>query len=102
MAGDMVEEMNREAVRLARQAVDEMAAAGDTRRRYVMDDVGPILGCIKAQEVDIYDVDIERGRKDRAQHPSAVFSLRLRRKRSHSQVVAAIAKLECIRMIDEI
>ena len=41
MAGDMVEEMNREAVRLARQAVDEMAAAGDTRRRYVMGDVGP-------------------------------------------------------------
>ena len=67
-----------------------------------LDDVGLILGCIKAQEVDIYDVDIERGRKDRAQHPSAVFSLRLRRKRSHSQVVAAIAKLECIRMIDEI
>ena len=64
--------------------------------------MGPILGCIKAQEVDIYDVDIERGRKDRARHPSAVFSLRLRRKRSHSQVVAAIAKLECIRMIDEI
>ena len=67
-----------------------------------LDDVGLILGCIKAQEVDIYDVDIERGRKDQARHPSAVFALRLRKKRSHSQVVAAIAKLECIRMIDEI
>ena len=67
-----------------------------------LDDVGLILGCIKAQEVDIYDVDIERGRKDQARHPSAVFSLRLRKKRSHSQVVAAIAKLECIRTIDEI
>lgn len=41
MTGDMVEEMNREAVRLARQAVSELAAAGDTRRRYVMGDVGP-------------------------------------------------------------
>ena len=67
-----------------------------------LDDVGPILSCVKAQEVDIYDVDIERGRKDQARHPSAVLSLRLRKKRSHSQVVAAIAKLECIRMIDEI
>ena len=67
-----------------------------------LDDVGLILGCIKAQEVDIYDVDIERGRTDQAPHPRAVFSLRLRKKRSHSQVVAAIAKLECIRMIDEI
>ena len=67
-----------------------------------MDDVGLILGCIKAQNVDIYNVDIERGRKDRSQSPSAVFSLRLHKKRSHSQVVAAIAKLECIRMIDEI
>ena len=67
-----------------------------------LDDVGLILSCIKAQEVDIYDVDIERGRKDQARHPSAVFSLRLHKKRSHSQVVAAIAKLECIRMIDEI
>lgn len=67
-----------------------------------LDDVGLILSCIKAQEVDIYDVDIERGRKDQARHPSAVLSLRLRKKRSHSQVVAAIAKLECIRTIDEI
>ena len=67
-----------------------------------LDDVGLILGCIKAQDVDIYNVDIERGRKDRSQSPSAVFSLRLHKKRSHSQVVAAIAKLECIRMIDEI
>ena len=67
-----------------------------------MDDVGLILGCIKAQNVDIYNVDIERGRKDRSQSPSAVFSLRLHKKRSHSQVVASIAKLECIRMIDEI
>ena len=67
-----------------------------------MDDVGHILGCIKAQNVDIYNVDIERGRKDRSQSPSAVFSLRLHKKRSHSQVVASIAKLECIRMIDEI
>ena len=67
-----------------------------------MDDIGLILGCIKAQELDVYNVDIERGRKDRSQNPSAVLTLRLHKKHSHSQVVAAIAKLECIRMIDEI
>ena len=67
-----------------------------------LDHVGAILACLKAQEADIYDVEIDRGRKDRAQNPSAVFALRLRTRHAHSRVVAAIARLECIRMIDEI
>lgn len=66
-----------------------------------LDNMGQIISCIKNLDLDIYQVDIDRG--EHTDHPSAIFALRLRQKqRSRSQVLAAISKLDCIRMIDEI
>lgn len=65
-----------------------------------LDHMGQIIACIKGLDMDIYQVDIDRG--EHAAHPSAIFALRLRQRRSRSQVLAAISKLDCIRMIDEI
>ena len=67
-----------------------------------MDDVGRIIGQIKAQNAQIYEVDITRGKESRAQQPSAVFSIRLNHRRAHEQVLTAIAELETITMIDEV
>ncbi len=67
-----------------------------------MDDVGKIIGRIKAQNAQIYEVDITRGKESRAQQPSAVFSIRLNHRRAHEQVLTAIAELETITMIDEV
>ena len=67
-----------------------------------LDDVGEIIGRIKSQDVQIYDVDIDHGREEKSRHPSAVFSIRLNQKQMHTQVLAAISELESVRTIDEI
>ena len=65
-----------------------------------LDDVGDIINRLKMQDVQIYDVEIERGRQEGA--PSAVFTIRLRQKQSHAHLLAALSELEAIRIIDEI
>ena len=67
-----------------------------------LDDVGRIIGALKAQGVHIYEVDINHGHEERFQNPSAVFSLQLREKRAHTQLVASMMDLQCIRLIEEI
>ena len=67
-----------------------------------LDDVGEIIGRIKAQDVQIYEVDIDHGREEKLRDPSAVFSIRLNQKQMHTQVLAAISELETVRTIDEI
>ncbi|WP_455583043.1 MgtC/SapB family protein [Dysosmobacter sp.] len=67
-----------------------------------LDDVGDIINRIKAQDVQIYEVDIERGREEKLLHPSAVFTIRLRQKQAHTRVLAAISELESVYTIDEI
>ena len=67
-----------------------------------LDDVGEIIGRIKSQDVQIYDVDIDHGREEKSRNPSAVFSIRLNRKQLQAQVLAAISELESVRTIDEI
>lgn len=67
-----------------------------------LDDVGDIIGRIKSQDAQIYEVDIDRGREEKFRSPSAVFSIRLNQKRTHMRVLAAISELENVYMIDEI
>lgn len=66
-----------------------------------LDDVGAIIGRIKAQGAQIYEVDINHGREEKFRNPSAVFSIRLHNKQPHTQVLAAISDLESVRTIDE-
>ena len=67
-----------------------------------LDDVGCIINRIKAQDVQIYDVELDHGREEKARNPSAVFTIRLNHKQAHTQVLAAISELESVRTIDEI
>ncbi len=67
-----------------------------------LDDVGEIINRIKAQDVQIYDVELDHGREEKLRNPSAVFSIRLNQKRSHTRVLAAISELESVYIIDEI
>lgn len=67
-----------------------------------LDNIGEIIACLKAQDVQIFEVDINHGREDWSKYPSAVFSVRLNQKISHEQFLAVIADLECVRVIDEI
>ena len=65
-----------------------------------LDHIGRIISFLKGLDLDIDQVDIDRGKN--GGNPSAVLGLRLRQRCSRSQMLSAISKLECIRMIDEI
>ena len=67
-----------------------------------LDDIGRIINCIKEREVQIYEVDIDHGQEDRLNNPSAVFTLRLKQKMSHTHLLAAIMELDCVCAIEEI
>ena len=67
-----------------------------------LDDLGDIIGRIKAQGGQIYEVDLDRGREERSKNPSAVFSIRLPGHRAHVRLLAAISELESVYTIDEI
>ena len=67
-----------------------------------LDDVGAIIGRIKSQGAQIYEVDIERGTEESHHRPSAVFTIRLDHTVHHAQVMAAISELENVTTIDEI
>lgn len=67
-----------------------------------LDHIDEIIACIKAKNVQIYDVDIDWGNKSNTPNPSAVFTLRMRERMSHATLIAAISKLDCIRKVDEV
>ena len=61
-----------------------------------LDDLGDIIGRIKSQGVQIYEIDLDRGREERSKNPSAVFSIRLPSRHLHVRVLAAISELESV------
>lgn len=67
-----------------------------------LEGINEVIGCLKALNIQIYEVDIERGKKSQNKHPNAVLSVRLARQQPHTKVVAALSKLECISVIKEI
>ena len=67
-----------------------------------LEDVSDIINCIKAQGAQIYGVEIDHGKPEHIERPSAVFSIRLNQKIHHEQVMASIAELETVITLDEI
>lgn len=67
-----------------------------------LEDVGDIITCIKKQDVQIYDVDIDRGSDTQSGYPSAIFSTRMNKKTAHAQLMAEISALETVRSINEL
>lgn len=57
-----------------------------------LDDVGDIINRIKAQDVQIYEVDIERGREEKLLHPVRCLPSGFARNRRHTRVLAAISE----------
>lgn len=68
---------------------------------HTLDDIGVILGHIKEQGAQICDVDIDRGHDAHSIHPSAALFIHMEEKQRHTQLLAAIAKLDCIYAIYE-
>ena len=66
------------------------------------DNIGLIIGKIKAQGAQIYEINIDRSSERKGQYPSAVFTIRLAPNTHHAQVIAAISELDDVMTIDEI
>ena len=67
-----------------------------------MDDVSTIINQLKAQNVQIYDIDIERNRSGEQLHPSSIFSIRLNEKIPHTQLLSELGGLDCLCAIEEL
>ena len=94
------------AIRLLPQVENYIIESARNMNIYVefqsLDNVGAIINRIKAQDVQIYEVDIARGREEDLRRPSAVFSIRLHQKQAHTRVLAAISEVDGVYTIDEI
>lgn len=67
-----------------------------------IDDFGKIVNQIKAQDVMIYEVDVDKKRDDGSRGASAMFSLRMNQKGSHASFLAAVSELEIIDVLEEV
>jgi hypothetical protein len=65
------------------------------------EDLGGIISAIKAQDVRIFDVEIQKEKKEQGFH-GAVFSVRLPKRMRHTAFVAALAGVDNIRSIEEL
>ena len=69
---------------------------------YSLVDISTIINQLKSQNVQIYDIDIERNKSGEALHPSAIFSIRLNEKIPHTQLLSDLAELDCFCVIEEL
>ena len=67
-----------------------------------MDDISRLIGLIKEQNVQIYEMDIDHGRRERGKNPSAVLSIRLNQRQAHTSVLAKLAEWDHVCTIYEI
>lgn len=65
-----------------------------------LDDLSYILEKIKGEQIRIFDVEITKAKGNTL--PNAIFSLQLPKKQPHTQVMTAIAEVECVRSIEEV
>lgn len=67
-----------------------------------LENMGCIINRIKAQNVHIYEVEVDRGREEHARRPSAVFAIHLYQRQPHTALLLALSEVECIYLIEEI
>lgn len=67
-----------------------------------LDHMGEIITCIKELDIQIYEVNIQKGREEKSRNPGAVFSLRLGGKQPHTQVISKLSEFEFVYLIEEI
>ena len=66
-----------------------------------LEDVSRVLEKIKANSNVVYDVEMSKGNLTDGEGPSALFSIKLAKRVSHSSVVMAVATVDSVRSITE-
>lgn len=68
-----------------------------------IEDFDDILDTIRGEEATIYDIDIERTKREGSKYPAAVIVLQMGRENaSHSGMLSTIAGLPCVHTIHEL
>ena len=68
-----------------------------------LSDTKTIQDTIRAQDAQIYDIDIERTRKEGDLYPSMILTLKLSKENaSHSAILSSVAELPCVHSIQEL
>ena len=66
------------------------------------DNITDIVECIKAHEVRIFDVELMKANQGGTKYPSAILIMRLPKKLTHTGLITEIAKVDSVRMIEEL
>ncbi len=67
-----------------------------------VDNVRTIASHLRNFGIHIFDIDIDKGKSEEYRYPSAVFTLRLKKRRLHSEIITALFDHQCIKHIEEV
>ena len=68
-----------------------------------LENLNEISDIVRSRGATIYDIEIERSKRDRDKYPCAILILKMsREKPSHSAMLSSIAELDCVRTIHEL
>ena len=68
-----------------------------------LENLNEISDTIRARKATIYDIEVERSKRDRNNYPCAILVVKMsREKPSHSGMLSSIAELDCVRTIHEL
>ena len=68
-----------------------------------LENLNEISDIVRSRGATIYDIEIERPKRDRDKYPCAILILKMsREKPSHSGMLSSIAELDCVRTIHEL
>lgn len=67
-----------------------------------LDELSTVIEKIKQNNTQIFDVEVTKGKYTENHYPSAIFSLKLPKKLTHTAVMTAIAEVEAVRSIEEL
>ncbi len=68
-----------------------------------LENLNEISDVVRSRGATIYDIEIERSKRDRDKYPCAILILKMsREKPSHSGMLSSIAELDCVRTIHEL
>lgn len=67
-----------------------------------MSDLGGIIAHLKNMRIEIYDVEVNTGAEQKLQGPNVVFTVHYPKSVSHERVLASVAELPGVRVVEEI
>ena len=65
-------------------------------------DLGEIIGCMKEQNVRIYEMEIDHADSSNGQRTGAFFALHMDERQLHTKFVLKLSELDCIHSVEEL